>query len=51
MSKFDRRRLLRRPHIVETIVPLGGFGKTLNAMLEFHTRNGIRASIQPGDAM
>ena len=31
------------PHIVETIVPLGGFGKTLDAMLEFHTRNGIRA--------
>jgi hypothetical protein len=31
------------PHIVETIVPLSGFGKTLDAMLEFHTRNGIRA--------
>ena len=31
------------PHIVETIVPLGGLGKTLDAMFEFHTRNGIRA--------
>jgi hypothetical protein len=31
------------PHIVETIVPLGGCGKTLDAMLEFHTRNGLRA--------
>jgi hypothetical protein len=24
-------------------VPLGGLGKTLDAMLEFHNRNGIRA--------
>ena len=31
------------PHIVETIVPPGGLGKTLDAMFEFHTRNGIRA--------
>ena len=31
------------PHIVETIMPLGGLGKTLDAMLKFHTRNGIRA--------
>ena len=31
------------PFIVEMAVPLGGFGKTLDAMFEFHTRNGIRA--------
>jgi hypothetical protein len=31
-------------------VPLGGFGKTLDAMLEFRTRNG-GPSIQPDDAM
>jgi hypothetical protein len=31
------------PHIVETIVPLGGFGKRLNEMYDFHARHGIRA--------
>jgi hypothetical protein len=31
------------PHIVETDVPRGGFGKRLDAMYEFHTRRGVRA--------
>ena len=31
------------PHIVEMRVPLGGFGKTLDAMHEWHTKRGIRA--------
>jgi hypothetical protein len=31
------------PHIVEMIVPEGGFGKTLDAMCDFHARHGIRA--------
>jgi hypothetical protein len=31
------------PHIVETIVPEGGFGKRLDAMYEFHARHGVRA--------
>ena len=31
------------PHIVEMIVPEGGFGRTLDAMFDFHARHGIRA--------
>ena len=31
------------PHIVEIIVPLGGLGKTLDAMYDFHARHGIQA--------
>jgi len=31
------------PHIVEMIVPEGGFGKTLDAMFDFHARHGLRA--------
>jgi hypothetical protein len=31
------------PHIVEMIVPEGGFGKTLDAMYDFHARHGIQA--------
>ena len=31
------------PHIVEMRVPLGGFGKTLDAMHAWHTKRGIRA--------
>jgi hypothetical protein len=31
------------PHVVEMRVPLGGFGKTLDAMHEWHTRRGIHA--------
>jgi hypothetical protein len=30
------------PHFVDTVVPLGGLGNTLDAMYEFHTRHGIR---------
>jgi hypothetical protein len=29
------------PHIVEMIVPEGGFGKTLDAMYDFHARHGM----------
>ena len=31
------------PHIVEMIVPEGGFGTRLNAMYEWHSARGIRA--------
>ncbi|MFZ0027887.1 MAG: hypothetical protein WBV76_19535 [Pseudolabrys sp.] len=31
------------PHIVEMILPEGGFGRTLDAMFDFHARHGIRA--------
>jgi hypothetical protein len=31
------------PHIVEMIVPEGGFGRTLDAMFDFHARHSIRA--------
>ena len=31
------------PHIVEMIVPEGGFGKALDAMYEWHIHRGIRA--------
>jgi hypothetical protein len=31
------------PHVVEMIVPEGGFGKSLDAMYDFHARHGIRA--------
>jgi hypothetical protein len=31
------------PYTVEMIVPEGGFGKTLDAMYDFHARHGIRA--------
>jgi len=30
------------PHIVEIAVPLGGLGKTLDAMYDFHARHGIK---------
>jgi hypothetical protein len=33
------------PHIVEIAVPLGGLGKTLDDMYEFHTRYGIHAKL------
>jgi hypothetical protein len=39
------------PHIVEMIVPEGGFGRTLDAMFDFHARHSIRAIIQLGGAM
>jgi hypothetical protein len=31
------------PHIVEMIVPSGGFGKRLNHMYDFHAHNSLRA--------
>ena len=46
MSRYKgRSKTIERdfPFIVEMAVPPGGFGKTLDAMLEFHIRNGIRA--------
>jgi hypothetical protein len=30
------------PHFVEIAIPPGGLGSVLNAMYDFHTRNGIR---------
>ena len=34
------------PHVVEIAVPLGGLGKTLDAMHEFHTQYRIHAHTQ-----
>jgi len=31
------------PHIVEIVLPLGGLGKTLDAIYDFHARHHIRA--------
>jgi hypothetical protein len=31
------------PHIVEIVVPLGGLGKTLDVIYDFHARHDIRA--------
>src|SRR4029450_4588270 len=36
------------PHIVETIVPLGAFGKRLNDLYDFHAHNSIRARLGLG---
>jgi hypothetical protein len=33
------------PHVVETAVPLGGLGKTLDAMYAFHALHGIQAKL------
>jgi hypothetical protein len=33
------------PHVIETAVPLGGLGKTLDAMYAFHTLHGIQAKL------
>jgi hypothetical protein len=48
MSRYKRHASAREiekafPHIVETDVPRGGFGKQLDAMYEFHIRRGVRA--------
>jgi hypothetical protein len=32
------------PHIVELVVPLGGLGKTLDTIYDFHARHDIRAN-------
>jgi hypothetical protein len=47
-SRYKRRASAREiekafPHIVETDVPRGGFGKRLDAMYQFHSRCGVRA--------
>jgi hypothetical protein len=36
------------PHVVETVVPERGLGKTLGAMHEFHRRHGIEARTGKG---
>ena len=36
------------PHVVETVVPEGGLGKTLVAMHEFHKLHGIDAHTGKG---
>ena len=48
MSRYKGRvsaRAIERdfPHVVETVVPKGGLGKTLVAMHEFHKLHGIDA--------
>jgi hypothetical protein len=39
------------PHIVEMIVPLGGFGKKLDAMYEWHRVRGILVNAGVAGAM
>jgi hypothetical protein len=53
MSRYKGRvsaRALERdfPHVVETVVPKGGLGKTLVAMHEFHKLHGIDAHTGKG---
>ena len=36
------------PHHIDMLVPLGGFGKRLDDMYEFHARHGIQP--QPGQS-
>jgi hypothetical protein len=36
------------PHVVETVVPDGGLGKTLDSMHEFHKRHKIEAHTGKG---
>jgi hypothetical protein len=48
MTRYKRRtspKAIERdfPHIVETIVPLGGFGKRLDNMYAFHSLHGLTA--------
>jgi hypothetical protein len=53
MSRYKGRvsaRAIERdfPHVVETVVPKGGLGKTLDAMHEFHKLHGIDAHTGKG---
>ena len=53
MSRYKGRvsaRAIERdfPHVVETVVPEGGLGKTLDAMHEFHKLHGIEAHTGKG---
>jgi hypothetical protein len=53
MSRYKGRRSAKSiekdfPHVVETIVPEGGLGKTLDAMHEFHKRHGVDAHTGKG---
>jgi hypothetical protein len=48
MSRYHgqvRTRIIERDfqHIIEVVIPLGGLGKTLDAMYEFHVWYGIKA--------
>jgi hypothetical protein len=36
------------PHVVETLVPLGGFRERLDDIYEFHRQRGILARTLPG---
>ena len=47
MSRYKSRQSLKAvekdfPHFVDMVVPLGGLGKMLYAMYEFHDRQGIK---------
>jgi hypothetical protein len=53
MSRYKGRvsaRTIERdfPHVVETVVPEGSLGKTLDAMHEFHKRHKIEAHTAKG---
>jgi hypothetical protein len=39
------------PHVVETVVPEGGLGKTLEAMHEFLSATGLRLALARGGAI
>ena len=48
MSRYKGRASFKsieqaHPHIIETIVPFGGFGKQLDIMYEWHRARGIEA--------
>ena len=47
MTRYKSRQSLKAvekhfPHFVDAVVPPGGLGKRLDAMYEFHTRQGIK---------
>jgi hypothetical protein len=53
MSRYKGRQSAKAierdfPHVVETVVPEGGLGKTLDAMHDFHKHQGIEAHTGKG---
>jgi hypothetical protein len=53
MARYKGRSSLKSierdfPHVVEIAVPMGGLGKTLDEMYEFHKRYGIHAKLSRG---
>ena len=51
-GQVSARVILRDfPHVVETVVPEGGLGKTLDAMHEFHKLTGSTLTLARGGAI